>query len=286
MDPNTNKNRDNIFCSNSSGVNGRLPSLGIWEIGGANDWNCKPNRDGKNPKPAENDIPPNCAFNWPLMLCIPAALVCCWGSGRCPPGRLGTLSSTRPPLPPPADGVFDRGSCPSAPRMNNGMTFSRLIPALQTGQHGVFCVFNQRYKHGQQYKWPHCVTTGSFVVISKHILHINALSLSADWYDGTAVVAPSLVNGIDSCFCSAIVDDELCWDVDHKMRKMCRKMGKYFIHFLLHLLAACGGTAVECGRTVSFRSFCCESIHHSFDFFDFFGSTSCRSLDCPKTSNS
>ena len=117
---------------------------------------------GKKPKPTETDIPPN----WRLLLLLP---ICNGlpGSGLLPTGLFGTDESFE-------CGWCVLGSC-SDPLINNGITFSFDTPALHTG-HVVCCVFNQRNKQDQQYKCPHCVTTGSLWVISKHILHIKAES--------------------------------------------------------------------------------------------------------------
>jgi hypothetical protein len=64
-------------------------------------------------------------------------------------------------------------------RPYSGMTLVASTSPLHTGQ----CVrpsggANQRYRHGQQYIWPHRVTTGS-VAISKQMLHSNAPYASA-----------------------------------------------------------------------------------------------------------
>lgn len=53
--------------------------IGKWVIS-YHTWNWRPNSEGKKPNPAVNDIPPNWAFNWPLMFVMPAPAVCCyWG---------------------------------------------------------------------------------------------------------------------------------------------------------------------------------------------------------------
>mmetsp|Transcript_24388 Transcript_24388/g.67554 ORF Transcript_24388/g.67554 Transcript_24388/m.67554 type:complete len:120 (+) Transcript_24388:1800-2159(+) len=47
---------------------------------------------------------------------------------------------------------------------------------------------NQRNRHGQQYKWPHCVTTGSSTA-SRQMLQLNRESdsiLSCGWDGGCA----------------------------------------------------------------------------------------------------
>lgn len=84
------------------------------------------------------------------------------GSGLCPWGLGGVLSL---------------GSCcPVLPRPYNGITFSRLIPALHTGQTWRFgLVSNHWCKQGQQKRCPHRLMTASLAV-SRQMLHSNVLS--------------------------------------------------------------------------------------------------------------
>lgn len=84
------------------------------------------------------------------------------GSGLCPCG-LG--------------GVRSLGSCwPVLPRPYNGMTLSRLMPALHTGQTCLFgLVSNHWCKHGQQNKCPQRLITASLDV-SRQMLHSKVLS--------------------------------------------------------------------------------------------------------------
>ena len=63
-----------------------------------------------------------------------------------------------------------------------GIIFSFSIPDLQTGHTRTwFGCYNQTERHIQQYRWPHCVTTGSFAT-SKQTLHSKKFSFYSSYF--------------------------------------------------------------------------------------------------------
>ena len=153
----------NFSCA-SAAVGPAAPGDGS---AGKNCWNCSPKRLGKKPRlPAKDTCAAACA--------CPAAAVSS-GSGLWPAGRAG-VGVTPPPCPAAAPSFPLRGSLSLPPR-KMGMTFSREQAALHTG-HVARRVLSQRKRQGQQYRWPHCVTTGSCAG-SRQTLHTHKVSSSS-----------------------------------------------------------------------------------------------------------
>lgn len=89
------------------------------------------------------------------------------------------------------------------PRPYSGTTFSLLIAALHTGQSClVGRVSSHWWRHGQQNKWPHMLTTASLAV-SKQILHSN---IESSFFDPPPL--PLLV----SAFCLVAASSSICMD--------------------------------------------------------------------------